>query len=65
MFERGGLGKPPSLWRLSFARWRVLGSLGDGAASLAMAQDAVPLAAVSSYHFSKIGTVPPASARER
>ena len=28
--------------------------MGDGVASLAMAQDAVPLAAVSSYHFSKI-----------
>jgi hypothetical protein len=65
MFGRGRLGKPPSAWRLSFARWRVLGSMGDGAGSLAVAQDAVPLAAVSSYHFSKIDTVPPASARER
>ena len=42
MFERGDLGKPPSPRRLSFAHWRVLGSMGDGVGSLAMAQDAVP-----------------------
>ena len=65
MFGRGSLGEPPKPRRLSFARWRVLDSMGDGAASSAMAQDAVPLAAVSSYHFSKIGTEPPASASER